>query len=265
MAPLIQATLQVYLKALRESAAGLKRNWYLPLIPILYFLLMMFVGQILLSLFGQVAGGFALGMIEVILLANFLGLVALTVEGDKFKPAEFWPRTRDLIFPVISILFALFVVQLLLQVFSLGGNLQFLRAAINLALFVFGNALPEVCYQRGYNALAAFQESAEFLRENFVEWFIPLGLMCLPMIVVAPRVLLQLLASSDPMKFSLLLFEGYGTFASQVVPSHMAIATVLALYLSFFLMVFRGVLFRELSTTTRRKRMFNWQQSMDRK
>jgi hypothetical protein len=104
-------------------------------------------------------------------------------------------------------------------------------SCVLLAAFVFFNAVPELIYLGRAPVLSLFGESYQFIANNWIEW--------LPANLVAAA-LLWLVAS--------LPADGVGAVLSLFL-------TPLLIY---FAMVMRGLLFLELSSTSRRGRLFRY-------
>lgn len=118
----------------------------------------------------------------------------------------------------------------------LGGILGGLGSIIvmigSLGAFVFLNPFPEMLYLKHYSEGESLSRSYEFIRENWLDWFVPL----LPMMALA----------FGGGIFGGMLLPGLGT-----LPGFLVQAVVLP-----FVMVYRGFLFDVLSKSSRRKRQF---------
>jgi hypothetical protein len=120
---------------------------------------------------------------------------------------------------------------------------------VTLILLVILNPIPEVIYLGRSDGLGMFQESLDFLRENWLEWFLPL-------------LLLTILSLGFPLPFMSPLQVGQLGFpfmsaAGLLTGSIESLFwNVLGMLLLFALMVFRGLLFRALFGSSRRQRIF---------
>lgn len=114
----------------------------------------------------------------------------------------------------------------------LGGLGTLLVLAGSIGAFVFLNPLPELLYLRHYSEGESLSRAFEFIKENWLDWFLPL----LPMLLLA----------FGGGFFGALLLPGFGTYSGILLQ-----AIVLP-----FVMVYRGFLFDLLSKSSRRKRQF---------
>jgi hypothetical protein len=105
-----------------------------------------------------------------------------------------------------------------------------LLACINIAVFVFFNAVPELIYLGRFTVFQLLGESYAFITENWVEWF-PVTLFFL-----AAYVGLQLLPAA--------------------IPS--ALQSCLVGALLYLALIVRGLLFLELHGSSRRGRAFRY-------
>jgi len=112
-----------------------------------------------------------------------------------------------------------------------------LKIAFNLVLLVALNTTPEVVYQKGTRGgLETIQRSFLFLQENWVEWFIPNGLVLGAVFAIFSTGML------------VGVFRGPLAIAAPLVGG-----VLLHVY-----MVFRGFLFEALDGSTHRQRMFRY-------
>jgi hypothetical protein len=106
-----------------------------------------------------------------------------------------------------------------------------ISAIVQLFVFVFFNAVPELIYIGHHSALDLLSESYKFISENWIEWFPP---------TLVAGVILYLLMSVPG--------EGLAALGRRA----------LAALFVYFTMVLRGLLFEELEGSTRRSRAFRF-------
>lgn len=167
--------------------------------------------------------------------SSFLYLIEMMVRTGRVSLADFQRSFGVYLWDVLALSFVAWLVSMF--VFPLILDLpqgQVVLLCILLAAFVFFNALPELIYLGRSHALALFAESYQFIANNWIEW--------MPANALA-AFLLWLVAT--------LPLDGMWV----VVPT---ILTPLVLY---FAMVMRGLLFLELSSTSRRGRIFRYRAS----
>jgi hypothetical protein len=111
---------------------------------------------------------------------------------------------------------------------------------IALAMFTFFNAVPELIYLGRYGTAELLAASYRFIGERWIEWF-PLNALLLVLVIAVNAVVL-----------------GLGLRDGAQMPGDVAMAAALgitAVWLAFAMLV-RGVLFLELTESSRRARAF---------
>jgi hypothetical protein len=104
----------------------------------------------------------------------------------------------------------------------------FLHILFGLAVIVFLNAVPELIYLGRHAATELLMESYRFIGENWIEWF-PANVALIGCVLAV--------------------------FVLPAGPYNLIVNTAFGLSL-YFAMIARGLLFLELSTTSRRAREF---------
>lgn len=251
------ATIKLFQAAAVEGLSAIKRHPFKPLAGIIYLIVIGLTERIGI---GGFAGGLIRGLLLTLLLSNFLAFITLVIDTKKFDWSEIWQRTVEIFSPMINSLFLLFIVQLILQPFLVSAGNPVYAGLFNICLFVLFNSLPEVVARRGSGGVEGFKESLEFMKENGPEWLGSLCVLFLPLLLlISPLMLLLIFASSDPIHgvFSLLrlttsAFVGVG---GDVVGLRL-LGLIFGVYYLFFIFLVRIVLFEKLSTTTRRRRVY---------
>ncbi len=242
-----------YARLLARIAALAARRavkaWPVALAVVLYAVAMAFGATI----FGRLgmAGGFLLGLLEAACIASYLQLLALAVSGGKLSWDDLWRGVPTFLNAVIGVLFVLwiggFVARSLSQ--GAGDHGPFVLAAYGLLIAVFLNPVPEIIYQGRSPgmSLALVATSFRFVQEHWVEWFVPNLALGFALVALAfgprgvePRDLMVILPSLFTLEGAYLLGPSLAQGASLWnVP--------LVLALAHYAMVYRGLLFQELS------------------
>ncbi len=252
MSELVKATAKLYRDALVKAGQMLRLNWWGTLLPLLYYGVI-FLGSTLFLPLG-VVGRFLLGLLVAFLIAHYLALVSASVAGERTSLSQLWLRARDLFSPTIGVLFTLYILSLVAEMAFRNESQRWLLVALNFVIVFLFNPLPEVIYQSRQNALAVFTESFQFVKENTIEWFLPIIIMILPLILANPKQFFLQFATSGPLEFPQLIFGQGIALAGNSLSAVLIIPALLAA--SFYLMIFRGLLYARLSTSSRRKRVF---------
>jgi hypothetical protein len=245
---LITTTIQLYQQTVNETWKRLQQHWWVAFLPFVYGVVFL-VASIIAAPLG-ILGGFLLGFVLALCTSSYLYYIAGVVDGNRMTLADLGESWRPYLSPVMTILFFFFVVQYTLAMLlppTSGGVLVHLL--INLVLLIALNPIPEIIYQGRSDGFDMLQESVDFLRESGIEWFTPLLLLALVSYFV-PLPLLSLVFQSGTLMFP--SFGGGALFGSLTGLLWAAISALLF----YVLMVFRGLLFRALSGSTRRQRLF---------
>jgi hypothetical protein len=224
----ITVTASLYARVTRRAARVAVANWPVLLSVFAYGFIMRFA-MLLAILFGPL-GGLLLGLVWAACIASFLYLVERLVRDGRVRledfPQSFLPYFSD----VLGVLFIFWMLRMLLSL-ALMANPQALLIAslVQLFVFVFLNAVPELLYLGHHSSFDLLVESYRFITENWIEWFPP------------------------TLAVSVMLFAWTQLPTSGVVDLAKWAVAALLLY---FTMVLRGFLFLELYGSTRRSRAF---------
>ncbi len=260
---LFTSTTRLYFRAARSAVGALRKHPFKPLSGFLFvFALNFLTGYI--GVGGGVAGGLLLGLLKTFVLSAFLSLILLISQTKRFDLQELTSTTMAIFGPLMNSLFVLFIGFFLLQPIFLRAETGFLRGAVNIVLFVLANPLPEIVARQGTGGLDAFKEAFEYMKENGPEWLIAVAFTFIPILALGgPALFMSLIAGSDPLhglfgfiSASSLIFTSnkvLAFFSHSPIASFFLIA--LGVYFVFFIFLFRGYLFEELTRTTRRKRV----------
>lgn len=245
---LLSATIQMYRQAATDTRQRLLRNWWVGLLPFLYGAILFLVALFVFPL-GMV-GGFIFGFISALCTSSYLYFIAGIVNGQRMLLSELGESWRPYLSPVITVLFFFFLVQLTLQFTSPSRETSpAIAVLVALILLVLLNPLPEIVYLGRSDGFGMLQESFDFLRENWLEWFLPL-------------VLFTILSFEIPLPLFSPLQVGHLGFSFMSMVSLLfgsienLLWSVISAFILLVLMVFRGLLFRGLFGSSRRQRLF---------
>lgn len=225
---------RIYGGSLKEAVRAIAKSPWTLLLPMAFG----FALQVLATL---VAGmGFIGGILFVLamdaLLSSYLYFLSEIVSHQKVTVQEFGRSFGAYFWSVLNLMFvfwiARFALGLLLRGAPQGGLIY---AGLILVAMIALNAAPEVIYQqRTYGGLQTIRASWEFLKENWIEWFVPNVPLLIAVGVVGA--------------LPLVIGGQVGLVLSSVLGGA-------ALHL---VMAFRGFLFRELAGSSHRQRMFRY-------
>lgn len=247
---LVTSTLRLYQQAAKETWEKGLRSWWVGLLPLLYGPVFAFTAGFAMQL--GFLGGFIAGFLLAMCVSSYLYFIAGVVNGRRVHLQELGESWRPYLSSVINILFILFILRYILALLTPPGDetALLLSSLIELILLILLNPIPEIIYQGRSEGFAMVQESVDFLRGSGVEWFLPLVALALFSAIIFPLPFLI-----GPLQFGRLTFPtGIGGASDGSVLGFLwPIVSALVL---FVLMVFRGLLFRALSGSSRRQRIF---------
>lgn len=227
---------RLYGECLVKAVAGIRKNPWTLLLP----MGLLFVGGALGALFAALLGplgGMGLGLLMDALYSAYLYFVAGVVQHSKVSVKEIRQGLGAYFFSIMNVVFVIYITDLVLG-YALAGNpdRHVIGLGVKMVEAVLLSAVPEVLYQRNTYGMQSLVESVKFVQENWIEWFLPQGLLLGAVYLVG----------------NFALGTGLGIFAL-LGPGSLIGGALLHLF-----MVFRGHLFDALSTTSHRQRMFRY-------
>lgn len=237
---LLKITYRAYLNSLKAAFFITLSSWRSIIIQILLLLVLGVLTRIILTIFS--GGGLLVSLMLGLLLAYFLSLylclIRYGLESEKISFESLKIDSFGLFSPVISALFTLFVIRFTIDFL----RIDFISATASILLAVFLNPLPEVIYNRGGSFAESFTESFEFIKDNLIEWFLLPFLIILFLIGPSPKAFFEILSINPLYQVEMVLFK-LSSFA--LSPSEYIFLFLILLVL-YFVMIFRGALFKEL-------------------
>jgi len=244
---LVRSTIQLYRQAAIETGQKITRNWWVGFLPLLYGVILFFTASFVFHL-GMI-GGFVFGLISAMCTSSYVFFLAGVVNGQRMLPTDLAESWRPYLSPVITILFFLFLVRMTLSLalppVAASQDVAFI---VTLILLVILNPIPEVIYLGRSDGFGILQESVDFLRENWLEWFLPLALLTIFSLGFPLPV--------SPLQVGQLGFPFMSTIGLLSGSIENILWSILGVFLLFALMVFRGLLFRALFGSSRRQRIY---------
>jgi len=252
---LVRATLALYSDAAREATRALFRNTWIVALPPLYAVVLGAAQQLAGGL--GFAGGLLVFLLAAAVLSSYATVLAEAVGHERIRVSEL-PQSFGRFLPsVVSVLFIFWIIGLLLaMILDQNPTLVWLAIAINLGLFLLCNPLPEVVYQGTRDGLGAVDEAVQFMRQNAVEWLLPLLVIFLPRFAFGVANGLVAMATTGPMNALDELQRTLLAFLPPLGDLGQILVLIGASALLAWIMLFRGFLFRALAQSGRRQRIF---------
>jgi hypothetical protein len=232
-----------YGRVASQAARQALRAWPLALGLPVYAALVVLV-LVLTSGKGFVGGIFA-GFGMAAIASSYLHLLALAVVDQKITLTAIKESFGARIWDVISVMFAFMIINLLAGPLLTGTPKgPIIAVLISLAMAVFFNPVPELLYQSQSRSFGLLAESARFISRYGLEWLFPN--IILAVIVLAPTDVLDGPELGARLVNLQALFSLTG-LTRTIISLPPAIAPLM-LILLHWAMIFRGLLFAELSS-----------------
>lgn len=235
----------------KKALMTMAKNW-----PIIFTGLFYSIATIIL-LMGLGAFWILGGLIWIIatsaLISNYLYLLNTILNRGYFNFQDFKDGFTPYLRKVWSILFIGYVANLVLGLFSPIITSAIGPSAFGLIIiilsFILLNTVPETTYQKYYGPWETVTYSIDFIKENWIEWFVPnIVLLMIFYLITGSSVSVYGIVSN--------VFNYFISFGRIITSFKGLIIYVLGqIWFSYF-MIYRGYLFEALSTSSRRKRLF---------
>ncbi len=199
-------------------------------------------------------GGLILWIVLAFLASSYLNLISLAVAGRKIGFGDVRQSFLAHFGDIVSVMFATWVIQLGARVVgrSFGDRGTIIFVLVDLTMVVFFNPVPEMIYLGGgrTRSFGLLMEAGRFITAHWPEWLAPSVLM--GAVLLAPTGLIQ----HGPLAMRLLAFQSLFS-VDGLTATLDAIPRWLEPFMLMFVtwaMIFRGLLFTELSFRVRRPR-----------
>lgn len=252
---LVRATLALYRDAMRDAARSLGRNLWIAALPPVYSLLLGIVQQIAVPL-GMI-GGFLIFLVAAACVSSFLSILAESIAHERIRPAELGQTFGRYVSSIVGVMFVFWIIELLLTLITQQNpGLGWLAIVINLGLFVLCNPLPELIYQGSRDGIALVDDAVQFMRENAVEWLVPMGVLFLPLFAAGIQKALVAMAQVGATNALGIIDYTLRFWLPPLGDVGQLLLLVVESLLLCWIMLFRGFLFRSLAQSGRRQRIF---------
>lgn len=237
--------LWLYGKVAAETGRRVVKAWPAALVLLAYPIILHFAG--VLTAPAGIVGSFIMGFVTAACFSSYLEILSQVLDNARFRLNwdEFKRTFGARFWDVVSVLFALWMLNILTAPLMMGSHARAFSAILAFATAFFFNAVPELLYQGNSRSVALLVESARFVTEHPLAWF-------LPNIAFAAMALgsTGLLDVRQPVEFLILFGSVFSSPTSVLVVVERAPlwAIPIAVFGFHAAMVFRGILFRELTS-----------------
>lgn len=233
--------------AFNRTIKSISKNWMIIFTGIIYTILNIAIFALINVLFTgflSILTGIVVAIVTAAFISNYLYLLFNIINYDRLNIQIFKDGFKYFLWKIYGVLFIAYIGSILLSIVSnmLGSMGFIINTLIYLAILVLLNPLPETIYLKSYSSWESVQSTFEFMKENWFNWLLP------------------------NIIFHLVLYFTTGNVITDIFTTHLSFNMIftirnLILYivgqgLFSFIMVYRGHLYKLLSGSTRRKRMF---------
>lgn len=252
---LLRATLAIYRDAARDAARALAHNVWIVALPPLYSVVLAVVQRLAGPL--GIVGGFVIFLATAACVSSVLSVLAEAVAHERIRMNELGAGFGRYVSSIAGVLFLFWVIELLLTlIVEQNPAMTWLGLVVNLGLFIVCNPLPELVYQGQRDGIGLVDEAVQFMRDNAVEWLLPVVVLFLPIFAIGLReglVAMAHVGATNALGVVELTLRAWLPPMGEIGQFLMLIA---ASVLLSWIMLFRGFLFRSLANSGRRQRIF---------
>lgn len=242
--------------AIKKAIDLFLKNWLMIFTGLIYITIMAIARIISVPFFYvpilNIVAGVIIYLLSASLISSYFYVLYGIIKYERFEFKDIKRGFRVYLNEITRVLFigwiaSILAFNLIVPILSnsLGGYLdpQTLTNIIMIIVFIAINPLPEVIYQKSYTGLDGIKYTFEFMKENWIEWVVPNVILLGLLYIVTGKVITSLFSTGISLSLGVLSIRDILFYLiGQVIFS--------------FTMIYRGVIFDILSTSTRRKRMF---------
>lgn len=232
-------------RSFRLTNSTLKKQPIALGIPVLLALVFGLTNTLMLRVAGtSMALGFVLALAYSMIISMGMRLYYYLIQFDRIDK-DFHQNWRPYFLPVYTMYFILMLVKIF--AYSFTGIVPLM-----VVLYIFINPIPEVIYYKAYSGLEGIRYGLEFQRENFIYWMIPLFIY-----LIANYLLLGIGQVLNGIIATDLINQMTGlTNDISLKDSGKLARDICSLLVTGYYMVYRGHLFKILSGSSKRKRIY---------
>ncbi len=244
---IIKDFLMINNQTFKKTISSLKSNWMIIFTGIVYIILNMAIFTVVLTVFTGILSIFAgiiLAIVSASLISNYLYLLYNIINYNIITFQDFKDGFKYFLRKVYTIFFFAWIGSYLLSLIQgiLGFNAYILNIIIMVSILFLLNPLPETLYLKVLDPMDSIMYSIDFMKENWLNWLLPNVVFYGAIYYLTGNIITDLFATH--------LSFGFNLDISSVIKY------LVGQGLFSFMMIYRGHLFKLLSTSTRRKRMF---------
>ncbi|NMB26771.1 MAG: hypothetical protein GX987_01805 [Tissierellia bacterium] len=244
---ILQDIFMINKTTIKKSIKSFKKNWIIIFTGLVYTILNMAMLLILGTFFRGILfilAGFIIAVVSSSLISNYLYLLFNIINYDRITMDDFKDGFKYFLRKIYGIFFIAWIGSYFLSMIGgmAGTNAALLSRVISIVILIALNPLPETIYQKNYSSFESIKYAFEFMKENWFNWMLPNIIFYFLLYLITNTLLLDVFTTHLDFNFSFTIKGIVLYFLGQTLFS--------------FIMIYRGHLFKLLSTSTRRKRMY---------
>lgn len=244
---ILQDVLMINKTAFKKTIKSLKKNWMIIFTGLIYVSLNLIMMVVLSTFFKgilYILAGFIMAIVSSALISNYLYLLSNVIRYDKINKNDFKDGFTQYLRKIYGVFFIAWIGSILLSMLggAFGSNGPMINSIVSIVILVALNPLPETIYQKYYSSGESIQYTFEFMKENWINWFLPNVILSYLLYLVTGKLILDVFTTHLNFNFN---------FSLKAIIVYLLGQTIFS-----FMMIYRGHLYKILSTSTRRKRMY---------
>ncbi|WMM23632.1 hypothetical protein RBU61_11925 [Tissierella sp. MB52-C2] len=233
-------------QTLKKAVSSLKDNWMIIFTGIAYIIINMLMFGLAVTLFSgilSIIAGIIIAIVSASLISNYLYLLYNVINYNKITFQDFKDGFKYFTRKVYTVFFFAWIGSYLLNLIQgiIGFNANILNIIVTVSIFILLNPLPETLYLKVLDPMESIMYSIDFMKENWLNWLLPNAIF---------YIVIYYFTGSIITMFSTHLNLGLGLSIPEII------RYLIGQGIFSFTMIYRGHLYKLLSTSTRRKRMF---------
>lgn len=233
-------------QTLKKAISSLKDNWMIIFTGIAYIIINMLMYGLAVTLFSgilSIIAGIIIAIVSASLISNYLYLLYNVINYNKVTFQDFKDGFKYFTRKVYTVFFFAWLGSYLLNLIQgiIGFNASILNIIVTVSIFILLNPLPETLYLKVLDPMESIMYSIDFMKENWLNWLLPNAIFYIVIYYFTGNIITM---------FSTHLNLGLGLSIPGII------RYLVGQGIFSFTMIYRGHLYKLLSTSTRRKRMF---------
>ncbi|NLY44689.1 MAG: hypothetical protein GX053_01660 [Tissierella sp.] len=231
----------------KKTIESFKKNWIIIFTGFVYTLLNIAIYGLLGTLLSGplfILSGIIAALVSAAMVSNYLYLLFNIINYNRVTIQDFKNGFTYFLRKIYIVIFIGYIATRLLGLVSgaFGSISAILIPLLYISALVILNPLPETIYLKYYDSWESIMETADFMKDNWLNWAIPNIIFSILLYVFTGNTLLNIFNTHISFNF-IFNINGLGMYlVGQIIFSIM--------------MIYRGHLYKLLSGSTRRKRMF---------